>query len=116
MVVRIRFGRGPRLSKRKFKNARLAWLAAVLLTLISVSCLSLGIWKFSSDFGWAAEFVFQDGSLASHWQVWLAASLLLQALAWRLDHYGKPEPGFQPQSKSPRSGAQRETGELTANV
>jgi hypothetical protein len=92
MVVRIRFRRGPRVERRKGKNSKLAWAAAVLLTLGSVSCLTLGLWRLGVDFGWAGEFVFPDGSFFSHWQVWLAASLLVQIAAWRLNRYGKPKP------------------------
>jgi hypothetical protein len=91
MVVRIRFRRGPRVERRKGKNSRLAWVAAGLLTLGSVSCLALGLWRLGVDFGWAAEFVFPDDSFLSHWQVWLVVSLLIQIVAWRLNRYGTPK-------------------------
>ena len=91
MVVRIRFGRGPRVERRRGKNSRLAWVAAGLLTLGSVSCLMLGIWRLGVDFGWAGEFVFADGSFLSHWQIWLLAALGIQVAAWRLNRYGKPK-------------------------
>ena len=97
MVVRIRLGRGPRVERRKGKNSRLAWLAAGLLTLGSVSCLMLGLWRLGVDFGWAGEFVFADDSVLSHWQVWLVASLIIQVAAWKLNQYGKPKmvPGLE---------------------
>ncbi len=70
MVVRIRFGRGPVVTRRKGKNARLATMAAVLLTMGSISCASLGIWRLGVDLGWTGDFVVQSG-LLSHWMVWL---------------------------------------------
>jgi hypothetical protein len=92
MVVRIRFRRGPRVERRKGKNSRIAWLFAGLLTLGSVSCLTLGLWRLGVDFGWAGAFAFPDESFFSHWQIWLAASSLIQFVAWKLNSYGKPQP------------------------
>ena len=89
MVVRIRFRRGPRVERRKGKNSRLAWVAAGLLTLGSVSCLTLGLWRLGVDFGWTAAFVFPPEAFLSHWQVWMVAALLIQIAAWRLNRYGK---------------------------
>jgi hypothetical protein len=104
MVVRIRFRRGPRIERRKGKNSRIAWVAAGVLTLGSVSCLTLGLWRLGVDFGWTADFVFPDSSVFSHWQVWITASLLIQAAAWKLNQYGKPKqaakPGEQQDTKS----------------
>jgi hypothetical protein len=91
MVVRIRFRRGPRVERRKGKNSRVAWIAAGLLTLASVSCLTLGLWRLGIDFGWTANFVFPDGSVFSHWQIWFIASLIIQTAAWKLNQYGKPK-------------------------
>jgi hypothetical protein len=91
MVVRIRFRRGPRVERRKGKNTRVAWVAAGLMTLGSVSCLTLALWRLGVDFGWAGEFVFPNDSFLSHWQVWLLGSILIQISAWRLNRYGKPK-------------------------
>jgi hypothetical protein len=91
MVVRIRFRRGPRVERRKGKNSRLAWVAAGLLTLGSVSCLTLGLWRLGVDFGWTGAFVFADDTLLSHWQVWLLAALSIQFVAWKLNRYGMPK-------------------------
>ena len=90
MVVRIRFRRGPRVERRKGKNSRLAWVAAGLLTLGSVCCLILGVWRLGVDFGWAAEFVFPSESFFSHWQVWMVSALLIHMASWKLNRYGKP--------------------------
>ena len=92
MVVRIRFRRGPRIERRKGKNSRLAWVAAGFLTLGSVSCLILALWRLGVDFGWAADFVFPDSSFLSHWQIWLLSAALIQVAAWKLNRYGKPKP------------------------
>ena len=91
MVVRIRFRRGPRVERRKGKNSRLAWAAASLLTIGSVSCLALGVWRLGVDFGWAGNFVFPDESVLSHWQIWMLAALTIEFTAWKLNRYGKPK-------------------------
>src|SRR3954462_13289614 len=90
MVVRIRFRRGPRVERRKGKNSRLAWVAAGLLTLGSVSCLILGMWRLGVDFGWTGEFVFPAESFLSHWQVWMVSALVIHMASWKLNRYGKP--------------------------
>ena len=88
MVVRIRFGRGPMVTRRKGKNSRIATLAASLLTLISICLLSLGIWRLCQDVDLAGDFIFTDGFL-SHWQVWIAAAATTQYACWRLSRYAK---------------------------
>ena len=90
MVVRIRFRHGPRIGRRTGKNSKIAWIAASLLTLGSVSCLTLGVWRLGVDFGWAAEFPFPEDSFLSHWHIWLTSSLLIQVAAWKLNRYGRP--------------------------
>jgi hypothetical protein len=86
MVVRIRFGRGPVVSRRKGKNGRLATLAASLLTMISVSCASLGLWRLSADLGWTGDFFVESG-LLSHWLVWVGLAAATQYGSWRLAGY-----------------------------
>jgi hypothetical protein len=88
MVVRIRFGRGPVITRRKGKNSRIALLAASLLTLISICLLSLGIWRLCQDVHLAGDFIFADGFL-SHWQVWFGAAAVTQYSCWRLSQYAK---------------------------
>ena len=99
MIVRIRFGRGPRVERRKGKNSRLAWIAAGLLTLGSVSCLILALWRLGVDFGWTGAFVFPDDSVLSHWQVWLVGALGIQFTAWKLNRYGKPKAEAETRTK-----------------
>jgi hypothetical protein len=96
MVVKIRFARGTIVTRRKGKNSWAAILAASLLTLVSISFASLGLWRLGTDLNWAGEFVFPDGFL-SHWQVWIGAAIGIQYACWRLTRYAKaartPKPG-----------------------
>lgn len=86
MVVRIRFGFGPLVTRRKGKNSRAAALAASLLTLIAICIGSLGVWRLAQDVSLAGNFFFSDG-LLSHWQVWIGAAAIVQYLGWRLTRY-----------------------------
>jgi hypothetical protein len=86
MVVKVRFARGPMVSRRKGKNSRIATLAASLLTMVSLSCAALGLWRVGADLDWAGGFVFSEGFL-SHWQVWIGAAVAVQYGAWRLTRY-----------------------------
>jgi len=88
MVVKIRFGYGPVVSRRAGKNSRMATLAASVLTLVSISCASLALWRIGTDLEWAGDFVFPSGFL-SHWQVWLGAAIAVQYAAWRLTRYAR---------------------------
>jgi hypothetical protein len=65
------------------KNGRIAMLSASLLTLVAISCASLGLWRVGSDLDWAGDFVIQDGFL-SHWQVWIGCAVGVQYTSWRL--------------------------------
>lgn len=86
MVVKVRFARGPMVSRRKGKNSRIATLASSLLTMVSLSCAALGLWRVGTDLDWAGGFVFSDGFL-SHWQVWVGIAAAVQYVAWRLTRY-----------------------------
>ena len=88
MVVRIQLGRGAVVSRRAGKNSRLARLTATVLTLVSISLGSFGLWRIGSDLGWAGDFVFTKGIL-SHWQVWIGAAIAVQYLVWQLSQYAR---------------------------
>ena len=88
MVVRIRFGRGTMVKRRKGKNSRIATLAAGLLTMASISCAALGLWRVGTDLDWTGDFVFSKG-LLSHWQVWIGVAVAIQYLSWRLARYAR---------------------------
>lgn len=74
--------------RRKGKNSRIATLAASLLTMASLSCAALGLWRVGADLNWAGGFVFSDGFL-SHWQVWIGIAAAVQYAAWRLTRYAR---------------------------
>ncbi len=63
---------------RLLHDAALA--AFVLLKPVAVIALVLGIWRFGTDIGWTEDFVISNG-LFSHWQIWIALAIALQALA-----------------------------------
>jgi len=86
-------GRGP-LMTREERNSRIAMLSAGLLTLVAISCASLGLWRMGTDLDWAGDFVFQQGFL-SHWQVWIGAAVGVQYASWRLTRY-RSAPGSRP--------------------
>jgi hypothetical protein len=39
------------------KSGRIALLSASLLTLVAISCGSLGLWRMGTDLEWAGDFV-----------------------------------------------------------
>jgi hypothetical protein len=88
MIVRIRFGRGPLVTRRSAKNGRAASLLASILSLVAISFAVLGFWRIGEDLGFAGDFAFPTG-LLSHWQVWAAAACAAQYGAWRLTMYAK---------------------------
>src|ERR1700686_4565863 len=51
-----------------------------LLSPAAVVALVLGLWRVSADLGWTEEFLISDGFF-SHWQVWIALAIALQAAA-----------------------------------
>jgi hypothetical protein len=110
MVVKIRFGQGPVVSRRNGKNIHLAMLAASLLTMVSISFASLGMWRVGTDLNWAGKFVYPTG-LLSHWQVWIGASILMQYASWRLGRYARisrttdDEIAARPAKSEPRAAA-----------
>jgi hypothetical protein len=119
MVVRVRFGRGPAISRRPGKNSRIALLAASLLTLVSISLASLGMWRIGVDLDWAGNFVF-SGGLLSHWQVWIGAAVAVQYLGLRLARYARkalaPDPGDDGPSAENGPGQSSTRTRVTANV
>jgi len=108
MVVKIRFGRGPMVTRRPGKNSRMATLAASVLTLFSISCASLSLWRIGTDLALAGDFVFHDG-LLSHWQVWAGAAIAIQYFAWQLTRYAKKavvvQPELSPEETTDRANA-----------
>lgn len=57
-----------------------ALAVSALLTPVAVIALVFGMWRIGEDVGWTEDFVISNG-LFSHWQVWIALAIALQALA-----------------------------------
>ena len=77
MVVRIRFGKGPRVERKPRKNRRVALAFAALLTPAALMACSLGLWRIAADLDWTGDFAIGSG-LFSHWQVWIVSAVALQ--------------------------------------
>jgi hypothetical protein len=88
MLVRIRFGNGPKVGKKARKNRRIALGIASLLTPAAALASVLALWRIAADLNWTSSFAIPTG-LFSHWQVWLGAAVLLQFCAHVLNRYGK---------------------------
>lgn len=58
-------------------------LLGLLLTPVAVVTAALGAWRFGADAGWTNNFFIADGVL-SHWQVWFAFAIGMQACAYTL--------------------------------
>lgn len=91
MIVRIRFGRGPVVTRKKGKNARIALLGGSLLTLVAICLAFMGFWRLLGDVDLASEFIYTEG-LFSHWQIWLGSAGAIQYAAWRLTQYSRGVP------------------------
>ena len=88
MVVRIRFGTGPKVSIKRRKNQRVALAVAALLPPGAFLAGALGAWRIAADLNWTNSFAIPSG-IFSHWQVWLGAATALQLCARILNRYGK---------------------------
>jgi len=88
MVVRIRFGKGPRVGIKRRKNKRIALAVAALLPPAAFLAGVLGAWRIAADLNWTNSFAIPSG-IFSHWQVWLGAAIGLQLCARILNRYGK---------------------------
>ena len=88
MVVRIRFGKGPKVCIKRRKNQRIALAVAALLPPAAFLAGALGAWRIAADLNWTNSFAIPSG-IFSHWQIWLGAAVALQACARILNRYGK---------------------------
>jgi hypothetical protein len=88
MRVRIRFGKGPKVAKKRRRNQRIALAVAALLTPAAAMAGVLGLWRIAADLNWTSSFAIPSG-VFSHWQVWLGVAALLQLCARVLNRYGK---------------------------
>ena len=74
MVVRIHFGHGPKVQKKKGKNKRFALAVGSLLTPAAVMSFVLGVWRLAADLKWTSEFgistvCFRTGRSGRFWPV-----------------------------------------------
>jgi len=88
MLVRIRFGKGAKVERKRRKNRRVALAFASFLTPASVMAAALGVWGLAAGPNWASHFAIRNG-LFSHWQVWLAFAALLETGSYLLNRYGR---------------------------
>ena len=88
MVVRIRFGKSTKLGRKRQQDKRAALVLAALLPPSALAAAILGIWRIAADLNWTNSFAITSG-IFSHWQVWLATSVVLQLCARALTRYGK---------------------------
>ena len=58
-------------------------LAGLLLTPVAAVAGALAAWRFGVDAGWTGTFFIAHG-LLSHWQVWCAFAISIEACAWSL--------------------------------
>lgn len=87
MKVRLLFGHGQKIRKAKGKNKKFALVAAALLAPFSLMAFALACWRLAADLSLAEGFAFASGPF-SHWQVWLALGIAIQASSFALNRYG----------------------------
>jgi hypothetical protein len=89
MVVRVRFAKGPTLgSRRTDRGKKLALILGALLSPAALVASVLAMWRIAADLNFTNSFAIASG-LFSHWQVWLAAAVLLQVCSRVLNWYGR---------------------------
>ena len=89
MIVRLQFGKGRAISRKRRKNTHLALAASALLYPTSLMAYVLAIWRLASDMGATGEFTAYG--LFSHWQTWMVLGGMLNVLAFVLSRYGRGE-------------------------
>ena len=90
MVVRIRFGKGPRIDRKRKKNQSVALALSALLTPGALMAFSLAFWRLGADLKWTGAFAISNG-IFSHWQVWMVSAVVLQLCSHFLNRYGRDE-------------------------
>jgi hypothetical protein len=87
MRVVLRLKHGPKVSRKRRKNQQAALVAAGVLTPAALMAGALALWRIGTDMSITGQFPIAEG-LFSHWQIWFAVSIGLQALAVALSRYG----------------------------
>jgi len=106
MRVIIRFGKGANVGTHsRLKSPGVALALGALLTPAAVAACVLGLWRIAADLGWTSDFAIPSGFF-SHWQVWIAAAVLLEFCSRFLLRYGRrQQAGEQRQGEAARSRA-----------
>lgn len=91
MFVRVRFFESTTPAQKRAQSAPYVSALGGLVVLLAVSCSMFAVWRLTWDLGWTSSFVIADG-IFSHWQVWMALTILFTAVAVRLIRYGRPRP------------------------
>ena len=87
MVVRIRLRKGPPVKRTRGKNRHLALAFGALLIPGSLMAYVLGFWRLAADMGMVREFGIKG--TFSHWQLWMAAAVLLHICSSILNRYAR---------------------------
>src|SRR4051812_45331375 len=87
MIARIRLKQGRPVRRIHGKNRNVALAFASLLIPAALMAYALGFWRLASDMGVAGEFGIQG--LFSHWQIWIAMGVALNAISFSLNRYGR---------------------------
>lgn len=109
MVVRIRFGKGPKVAGSRRKKRQIALAVAALLPPAAFMACILGLWSIAADLNWTDSFAIPSG-IFSHWHVWLGAAVALQLCARLLSRYGKRGDSADAVAASAASGASAGSG------
>ena len=91
MVIRIRLSYGDAIRKTAVMNRQAALVVSSLMTPLAVMFWALGFWRIAADLRWTGEFAIASG-LFSHWQVWIALAIAVQAGAIFLQRFARREP------------------------
>lgn len=105
MIARIQLQRGRSIHRKSGKNRHVALAFGALLAPASLMAYAMGFWRLASDMGLAGQFAI-DG-LFSHWQIWIALAVFLQASAWGLNRYGRGDQVRMPRVLMIRMGGFR---------
>ena len=70
----------PALDRAANLSRETATAIAGMLSPAAAIALVLGCWRLGADLGWTGPFAISNG-LFSHWQVWFALAIVLEALA-----------------------------------
>ena len=87
MIVKLRFPSGRRVKKTSGKNRHIALAIAALMTPGTLMLFVMAMWRIGADVGVATEFPVTEG-IWSHWQIWIAATLLSHSVSVVLNRYG----------------------------